>query len=296
MNIILKQFISSNYDIKRFYIDRTIIESELRGLKLTILKKFDEQLLKYLDMPCDSLIWDQIHQKESLKIENTISSILQRKTRLAPPVKGPKLDEFQTRTLELSVEFACNALISCEKQINLIDKERSNGNLGTRFKYACEKLKQRISANKMYTEYPHTFLELLSKLMENSLGSTIGSIYGILFEAASNSFANYDENVTVTPEMWLKSLKDSANALQFYTKTKFGEQTIYDPIWGCIEVVQNELESGTKFLNAFENGVSAAQQIASNTRFDHMKHPDSGAHSVGIWMRAVQEGVKLKCI
>lgn len=70
---------------------------------------------------------------------------------------------------------------------------------------------------------------------------------------------------------------------------------MYDPIHICAATVREELEAGSDYIQAFGKGVTAAEEIAQKMKKSGQKHPDSGAHAVGIWMRAVFEGVKLRC-
>lgn len=67
---------------------------------------------------------------------------------------------------------------------------------------------------------------------------------------------------------------------------------MYDPIFSCIRVAKADLEAGNTFIDAFGKGVEAAEYSATLTRKEY-KYPDSGAHAVGIWMRAILEGIKL---
>lgn len=57
-------------------------------------------------------------------LEQPIKGRLTRKERLSPPVRGPRLREKAANTLLYATQFACDALISCEKQLNTIDSER----------------------------------------------------------------------------------------------------------------------------------------------------------------------------
>lgn len=59
-----------------------------------------------------------------LTVEHPIRGRLTRKERLSPPIRGPKLTERVANTLLYSTQFACDALLSCEKQLNTIDSER----------------------------------------------------------------------------------------------------------------------------------------------------------------------------
>lgn len=83
-------------------------------------------------------------------------------------------------------------------------------------KVAAKVLLKRMKDNKLITNYPFTFFESLSKLLEGSVGGTVGCIYSILFEAAGNCFGGFCENDEVTPLMWLKALEVASKALKRY--------------------------------------------------------------------------------
>lgn len=76
-------------------------------------------LLKFLG-------WHTVNQNsdDNVILEQPIAGQLTRQERLSPPVRGPKLPEKAANTLLFATQFACDALISCEKQLNTIDGER----------------------------------------------------------------------------------------------------------------------------------------------------------------------------
>lgn len=80
-----------------------------------------------------------------------------------------------------------------------------------------------------------------------------------------------------------------------YGNINFGDGTMYDPLCACATVTRKELEQGSDYIKAFQQGVLAAEEVGQKTKKLTQKYPDSGAHAVGIWMRAVLEGVKLRC-
>lgn len=79
-----------------------------------------------------------------------------------------------------------------------------------------------------------------------------------------------------------------------YGNTKCGDGTLYDPIHNLIRVARSELNTGKHFIDAFGKALEAAEYSISLSKKAY-KYPDSGAHAVGIWMRALFEGVKLSC-
>ncbi|XP_023022759.1 PTS-dependent dihydroxyacetone kinase 1, dihydroxyacetone-binding subunit DhaK [Leptinotarsa decemlineata] len=288
----------SGIHVHRFYIGNFLKSPGKNSLSLTVMKVEDQDVLSLLDSPCTAPGWRSVNQglQGQLSVDTKIlSGNLRRRDRLSPPIRGPKLRDSLANTLLYSTQFACEALISCEKQLDLIDSEKGDGDTGTRLKQACEVLLRRLRQDKIITNYPFTFFESLSKLLESNVGGTMGCIYSILFEAAAKVFNDFSDTTEVTPFIWLKSFESSADALKRYGNIEYGDGTMYDPICACNRSTRAELEQGNHFIYAFGKGVSAAEEAAQATKRDNWKYPDPGAHAVGIWIRAVYEGVKLRC-
>jgi hypothetical protein len=68
---------------------------------------------------------------------------------------------------------------------------------------------------------------------------------------------------------------------------------MYYPVKSCDVAVGREMERGQDYVQCFGLGITWAEEAAQRTRQPQRKYPDAGAHAVGIWMRAVFEGVKL---
>ncbi|KAJ8932689.1 hypothetical protein NQ318_000605 [Aromia moschata] len=200
--IFIKEFIRTSQllgiTIQRFYVGNFFKCSRSIDMSVTILKIFDKDILEYLDYPCSAPGWKNVNQSRPLVLENTIGGNLRRKDRLAPPIRGPKLSNRLANILLLCTEFACDALISCERQLNTIDSERGDGDTGTRLKIACEVLMKRMKDKKVITNYPFTFFESLSRLLEATVGGSIGCIYSTIFEAAANCFGRFNEHDEIT--------------------------------------------------------------------------------------------------
>lgn len=69
------------------------------------------------------VVWKKVYQNASLTVASPLSGKLRRKDRLTPPIRGAKLSDRVSNVLLLSTQFACEALISCERQLNIIDSE-----------------------------------------------------------------------------------------------------------------------------------------------------------------------------
>ncbi|CAH1116269.1 unnamed protein product [Phaedon cochleariae] len=294
---ILDFLAGSSVQVHRFYVGNFMRCLERNNLNLTVMKVEDKEVLSYLDDPCSAPGWHKMNQGliGPLSTDNVLNSKLKRKERLSPPIRGIKLDDNLANVLLFSTQFACDALISCEKQLNIIDAEKGDGDTGTRLKNAAEILLKRMKQDKLITSYPFTFFESLSKILESSLGGTIGCIYSILFEAAAKVFNEYSESTEITPSIWLNSFECAGEALKRYGNVEDGDGTMYDPIYAFTQTSRHEFEQGNNCMDSFGKGVKVAEETAQLTKKPKYRYPDSGAHAVGIWMRAVFEGVKLRC-
>lgn len=70
---------------------------------------------------------------------------------------------------------------------------------------------------------------------------------------------------------------------------------MYDPLHECYSVTYCALYKQTaSVIEAFEQGVYAAEMTSKDTVSRASKYPNAEAHAVGIWLRACLEALKLK--
>lgn len=123
MGIVAAFFEAKNLQVVRLYIGRYFRINDNVELNISLLKNFDEDLVTYLDASCSVPGWFPVYQDAPILKESVIQSCLRRKCRLSPPIKGPKLRDRLSNVIQLCLQFACDALISCEKMLNKIDSE-----------------------------------------------------------------------------------------------------------------------------------------------------------------------------
>nr|CAH7756970.1 unnamed protein product [Callosobruchus chinensis] len=209
-------FDSMYMSVCRLYVGEFICELDKANLAVTIFKPFDYTVLEYLDDVCKAPGWRRVNQhKNFISVSHILMRArLTRRDRLSPPIRGPKLSEKLSNVLLYSTQFACEALISCEKQLNMIDSERGKGDTGSRLKRAAETLLSRLQQDKVITNCPFAFFESMSKLLERTVGGATGCIYSIMFEAAAVVFRDMQEEDIITPETWLHALELARDALK----------------------------------------------------------------------------------
>ncbi|XP_022903990.1 triokinase/FMN cyclase-like [Onthophagus taurus] len=296
VNIFTKEILSYlrtlNVPVIRVIIGKFITSIDMHGFIITIIQLKDPTtILPMLDEKVDCAAWVQ-----PLILDNTPDiNMLESKNKPSNnfELRGPRLGKRQANTFLLVIQFACDALISCEKQINIIDSEFGDGDAGTRIKQAAVAINGQLPSPNL--NCPFVFLLKIGSIFETATGGTTGCLYAIMFEAAGKQFMDVDENLLVDGKMWLQALKRAISALIMYTHSKEGDMTLIDPLCTCARVMEESLNSNMSDVEAFGMAVASAEETAQRTKIEPRSYPDPGAHAVGIWLRAVYEGVKLRC-
>lgn len=78
----------------------------------------------------------------------------------------------------------------------------------------AEVLLRRLKQDKIVTNYPYTFFESVSRVVDTAIGGCSGCIYGFMCEAVACAFSEYDADKEITPFMWLKAFEKAATALE----------------------------------------------------------------------------------
>lgn len=67
-----------------------------------------------------------------------------------------------------------------------------------------------------------------------------------------------------------------------------------DPLHASVTIVRNCFDQKMGLIKSLDAGLCAAETAVQDSKSSKKKFPDSGAHVVGIWMRAVFEAIKLR--
>ncbi|GJQ86438.1 hypothetical protein Trydic_g10345 [Trypoxylus dichotomus] len=292
---LLKYLKRIHINVIRMFCDRFLTSLDMYGFTVTIMKIRKPEVLEWLDRPCETLSWPSPWVNCTSKEDSSFILKSRHQDVEAIEMRGPRLNKRQVNTLLLVTQFACDALISCEKQLNIMDGETGDGDTGSRLRRGMETLNVELARHNVNLAYPFVFLLSLSRIIEKSMGGTLGCIYSIMLEAAASEFLVFPESQIVTAWLWLYALKKAIYAMATYAESKEGENTMFDPLCTCAAVMEESLTNDIRDVEAFGNGVFAAEETAQKTKQSPRKYPDPGAHAVGIWLRALYEGVKLRC-
>ncbi|KAB0798616.1 hypothetical protein PPYR_09609 [Photinus pyralis] len=289
VNEIVNYLFQREIHVLRMYHGKYLTSPKVRGFSLTILNVFDNDILSYMDHPCEAPGWGYV----STKPLEDLSVILCRPIK-RPPVKslGPQLTQQQRNTVYYAVQFACDALISCERQINIIDCDEGRGNVGTKMKRGAAIVLDLMKNRRLDFARPKCWFEILGQISERHVGGAIGSSYSILFEVASIYFGDQPEDLYVEFHVWLKCLKEAILVIKQYGNTQFGFGTMYDPLFVFVETI-NMLPEQTKSMELFRLSLKYVEDAVLQTKQGSRKYVDPGAEVVRVWIKAIYEGLSL---
>ena len=220
---------------------------------------------------------------------------------------GPMLSRVGESIVAKAIEFACEALISCENQLNTMDSGSGDSDCGSTLRRGAEKLLEAIKAKGSETAYKYLSLLLgtIAEIAEKEMGGSSGAMYSIFFESASAILEKAEE---ITLEVLSQALDEGLANVRKYGRASPGDRTMIDAIHPALKVLSEAKGSVTSndHLSVFEKATQAAEKGAIDTikmkasagrasyvAESELKYPDPGAHAIGIIMRAIFEAYKI---
>jgi len=298
--------------IERYYCGAFVTSLEMSGFSISVLKLSPETrnvILDCLDSPAETLGWTST-STASCNIPDP------ERARVSDPLKkggvnysakrsqGPRNTEGGSKTCAKSVDFACEALISCEAMLNTMDSGSGDGDCGSTLRRGAEELQKRISKDPTILDHLTSLLWTVADVAENTMGGSSGAMYSILTESAAAVLSKQD---SLHSKNISQAFDEGAAAMQVYGGAQLGDRTMLDALLPSLAALRSTIADADKTdLEAFEAATCAAEKGASDTLglkakagrasyvdANELKHPDPGAHAVGIIMRALYQGYKL---
>ncbi|XP_070150656.1 probable dihydroxyacetone kinase isoform X2 [Polyergus mexicanus] len=203
--------------------------------------------------------------------------------------------------------FACNALIACVRQLNIMDEECGAGNYGTTLAHTASVIKIAIKEGSISATRPSITFAQISRIIEKEMGGLEGGIYSLFFDTIAKSFCRFQDDEQLTASMWLTVLTSANKMISEVSGGLIDERSMLNPLIAAEHKLKNALNLELSSTDAFGEAVRAAEETSTmqtihmskshsvgSTNCKTFKYPDPGAHAVGIWMRAAYEGFKLK--
>ena len=129
------------------------------------------------------------------------------------------------------------------------------------------------------------------------MGGSSGAMYSLLFEAAA---VQLEQSTKITPVQVGTAFSLGLSAMMKYGGAQEGDRTMIDALAPALNKYQSLLNYMHEPMEALENATKAAEEGAKATLKmkasagrasyvpdSELKHPDPGAHAIGIVMRSI---------
>merc|ERR1712223_115360 len=289
--------------VRRFYSGSFFTSLDMPGFSVSVLKLTSSDLVGYLEAETTCGGWSGCAYPRRLEGKRTKlpDPILNLKSKTS---EGPETDKFGREALSKAVTFACEALISCEDQLNTMDSGSGDSDCESTLKRGAEAILGAVKKSPDVTSRPSALFHLISTVAETDMGGSSGAMYSLLFESAAVLIEGSSEvNATIAG----KAFKAGLDAVMKYGRAQPGDRTMVDALSPAVASFTSTLSSSGSALKALEEATCAAEEGAKATlnmkasagrasyvAASELRHPDPGAHAIGIIMRAVFEGYKIK--
>ena len=149
--------------VRRFYSGHFFTSLEMPGFSISLLRLTSSDLVNCLDVNTHAPGWSgqacprKLGGKSS-KLPDPCASIPENE------VKGPEVSKFGHEGLLKAVTFACEAVMSCEDQLNTMDSGSGDSDCGSTLKRGAEAILNAVKKNPKITARPSMLFHLISKV------------------------------------------------------------------------------------------------------------------------------------
>nr|CAD7430518.1 unnamed protein product [Timema monikensis] len=317
----LRQLLMNGYKVKRSYSGSFMTSLDMLGFSITLLNLSSPDILRYLDAPTSAPAWprtlcgacsaeDDSHDNLPIYVQGRIPYAEMEMDRRRKLLFGPHISEKSGQSLLQVLSFAVDALIACEKQLNVNDMDGGDGDCGTTLRQGAVSVKQALNAGHFNSWRPYAVLEIISSCCERSMGGITGALYSIFFAAASKTVRETDvtcvacqpfyamrEDAVVNAQSWLDALQAGTKAIMLYGQAEEGDRTMVDSLVAAANALKATLDiDPDDHVEAARSAAMAAESatqttIRSEARIGKARtfkgrsflQPDPGAHACFHW-------------
>ena len=136
------------------------------------------------------------------------------------------------------------------------------------------------------------------------MGGSSGAMYSLFFESVA---VEIEKSKQIDAELIAQAFGLGLDAIMKYGRAQPGDRTMVDALFPSLNSYKSTLSSTKSALKSLEAATCAAEEGAKKTlnlkaaagrasyvAASELRHPDPGAHAIGIIMRAIFEGFKIK--
>lgn len=152
--------------VKRFYAGHFFTSLEMPGFSISILRMVSSEIAGYLDAEAVCSGWSG--QAFPRKLEGKRAKLPDPMLKIKDiGVSGPEADKFGKEALSKAVIFACEAIMSCEDQLNTMDSGSGDSDCGTTLKRGAEAVLSYVKKDPDSTSRPSMLFHQISKVITN---------------------------------------------------------------------------------------------------------------------------------
>lgn len=127
---VISQLQMAQVKIVKIFIGAFFTSLRMAGFNLTIMKLTKPEVLNYITYPCGVPIWQEFVPLE-FNTDLYLSTVFGKEELKLKERRGPELSDSVATVLKSVILFACEAVTSCERQLNIMDSEIGDADTGT---------------------------------------------------------------------------------------------------------------------------------------------------------------------
>ena len=154
--------------VRRCYTGHFFTSLEMPGFSISVLRLTSSDIVNFLDATTQAPGWSGQAFPRRLersgkpqKLPDPCAAI---NTETGSVNKGPEVGKFGHEATLKAVTFACEAIISCEDQLNTMDSGSGDSDCGSTLKRGAEAILNAVKEDPKITSRPSVLLHLISKV------------------------------------------------------------------------------------------------------------------------------------
>ncbi|MBN2653141.1 MAG: dihydroxyacetone kinase subunit DhaK [Spirochaetales bacterium] len=311
-NSVTRELAAKNISIYKTFVGNYMTSIDMAGASVSIMK-IDDQLKKYLTLPCDAPGFKVGEHINSVKfvdvVAETSTGEVSYKVETNSAFATIKDEKITLDNITYMVDKMSECIIENEVPFCELDSHAGDGDFGMSVAKGFKQLKnewKEILATKSATI--GDFLDACSLIIMENCGGASGPIWGSAFRSASRKAGDVKE----------LSLSDFADIMQaavagiqatgersFGRGAVVGDKTLIDALVPAADSLTASAKAGEGIVTAIEKSAAAAVAGAEKTKEIAARmgragtvgdrsigYPDAGAHGLGVIFTAVSNSLK----
>ncbi|CAF3834935.1 unnamed protein product [Rotaria magnacalcarata] len=294
--------------VKRVMSGGFMASLNMKGFSLTVLKlttDMSSMVLDLIDFPTDAFAWPKTISSTQLPSSiQTLPDSLEFHDQLSAELT---LNEshllFETSVIP-SVNQALQAVIKRlhneTDALNRLDAVSGDGDTGTAFARAADKMTQDLTNGKLIYDRPSLLFRRLGLIAESRMGGTCGAICGLFFAATAKSLLSTQSNTLI--EDLSNAFEAGIQSVESYARVQPGDKSLLDVLIPTVDFIKSRCTQHEFTSQDWQELVSVAEQAveetknlvakvgrASYTKSVETPVVDPGAYAVCIILQAISE-------